>query len=111
MRMITAIVQPYVVDDILDSLGDADIHGVTVINAQGYGRKTCDETYRGSKIKIKLTHKVKLDIAVSVENVEKTIEIIKKTAHSGSTGDGKIFVTNLEKVIRIRTGEEDREAL
>jgi nitrogen regulatory protein P-II 2 len=112
MKMITAILQPSVIDELREELAKIDVAGITATNVKGFGRqKGHTELYRGNEYQVDFIDKVKLEIAVSEPFYDKTIEVIKKVANTNTIGDGKIFVTNLEKVIRIRTGEEDRDAL
>jgi nitrogen regulatory protein P-II 2 len=104
--------QPSVIDELREELAKIDVAGITATNVKGFGRqKGHTELYRGNEYQVDFIDKVKLEIAVSEPFYDKTIEVIKKVANTNTIGDGKIFVTNLEKVIRIRTGEEDRDAL
>ncbi|MBT8448135.1 MAG: P-II family nitrogen regulator [Gammaproteobacteria bacterium] len=112
MKMITAIVKPFKVEDIRDQLSELGIQGLTVTEAKGVGRqKGHTELYRGTEYVVNFLPKVKLEIAVKDTEVEKVIEAIVKTAKTGKIGDGKIFVTTLDQVVRIRTGELDEEAI
>jgi len=112
MKMITAILRPGVIDELRENLAEIGVSGITVTSVKGFGaQKGHTEHYRGSEFQVDFVHKVKLEIAVSAGFFDKTIDVIKTVAKSGNIGDGKIFVTNIEKVIRIRTGEEDNDAL
>ncbi len=113
MKKIEAIIKPFKLDDVKTALVEAGIEGMTVSNVKGYGRQQGhSELYRGAEYVIEFIPKIKIEIVVSNEEyAQKAIEIIKKEAYTGKIGDGKIFVSNIEKVIRIRTGEEDEEAL
>ncbi|MBL6970360.1 MAG: P-II family nitrogen regulator [Campylobacterales bacterium] len=112
MKKIEAIIKPFKLEDVKEALAQAEITGMTVSDVKGYGRQQGhSELYRGAEYVVDFIPKVKLDIIVSEENVEKVLEIITQNARTGKIGDGKIFVSSIEKVVRIRTGEEDREAL
>ena len=112
MKMVTAIIKPFKLDDVRDALGDIGIKGITVTEVKGFGRqKGHTELYRGAEYQVDFLPKVKLEIASSSENVESIIEAICKAAYTGKIGDGKIFVYDLAHVVRIRTGEVDDEAL
>lgn len=112
MKMITAIIKPFKLDDVRDALGDAGVTGMTVSEVKGFGRqKGHTELYRGAEYVVDFLPKLKLEIAVPEDRVERVVEIIRETAASGRIGDGKIFVTNIERTVRIRTGEEGDQAL
>ena len=112
MKMITAIIKPFKLDDVREALSDIGIQGLTVTEVKGFGRqKGHTELYRGAEYVVDFLPKVKLEIGVSEDRVEAVIEAISKTANTGKIGDGKIFVTNVESVMRIRTGETGEEAL
>ncbi len=112
MKMVVAVIQPHQLDNIREALSDAGVHGMTAMDVKGFGRqKGHTEIYRSSEYVVYFLPKVKLEIAVSDDQVERAIEIISKTANTGKIGDGKIFVLPLEQVIRIRTGEKGEEAL
>ena len=112
MKMITAIIKPFKLDDVREALSDIGVQGITVTEVKGFGRqKGHTELYRGAEYVIDFLLKLKLEIAVSDDLAERVIETIRDTANSGKIGDGKIFVTSLERVVRIRTGELDDEAL
>ena len=112
MKLVTAIIKPFKLEEVKDSLANVGIQGMTVTEVKGYGRqKGHSELYRGAEYNVDLLPKVKLEIAVSADILEQVIEAIEASASTGKIGDGKIFVTDLEEVIRIRTGERDQNAL
>ncbi|HID00779.1 MAG TPA: P-II family nitrogen regulator [Piscirickettsiaceae bacterium] len=112
MKLITAIIKPFKLDDVREALHDLGIHGLTVTEVKGYGRqKGHTEMYRGAEYVVDFLPKMKLEIAVKEELVEQAVEAIIQAAQTGKIGDGKIFVSPLEEVIRIRTGERGPEAL
>ena len=112
MKLITAIIKPFKIDDVREGLSAIGVEGLTISEVKGFGRqKGHTELYRGAEYQIDFLPKIKLEVAVNDDLVERAIERITSSAHTGSIGDGKIFVTNLEDVIRIRTGETGNEAL
>ena len=112
MKMITAIIKPFKLDDVRDALSEVGILGLTVTEVKGFGRqKGHTELYRGAEYVVDFLPKVKIETAVSTEDLERAIEAIVQTANTGKIGDGKIFVTNIEQTIRIRTGETGQDAL
>jgi len=112
MKLITAIIKPFKLDDVREALSEIGVAGVTATEVKGFGRqKGHTELYRGAEYVVDFLPKVKLEIAVSEEIVEQAVETIVKAANTGKIGDGKIFVTNLEQIIRIRTGETGNEAI
>ncbi len=112
MKMITAIIKPFKLDDVRDALGNAGVTGMTVSEVKGFGRqKGHTELYRGAEYVVDFLPKLKLEIAVPDDRVERVVEIIRETAASGRIGDGKIFVASIERTVRIRTGEEGDQAL
>ena len=112
MKVITAIIKPFKLDDVRDALAEVGVKGMTVTEVKGFGRqKGHTELYRGAEYVVDFVPKIKIEIAVSDEAVERVIEAIVKGAKSNKIGDGKIFVQGLDKVIRIRTGEVDEDAL
>lgn len=112
MKMITAIIKPFKLDEVREALSEIGIKGLTITEVKGYGRqKGHTELYRGAEYLIDFVPKVKLELAVSDEQCEQVIETISKAANSGKIGDGKIFVSSLEQAIRIRTNESGNEAL
>lgn len=112
MKKIEAIIKPFKLDDVREALADVGITGMTVSEVKGFGRqKGHTELYRGAEYMVDFLPKVKLEIVVSDDVVDACIDCIIQTAQTGKIGDGKIFVTEVERVIRIRTGEEDDEAV
>ena len=112
MKLITAIIKPFKLDDVRDALGEVGVTGMTVSEVKGFGRqKGHTELYRGAEYVVDFLPKLKLEIAVSDDDAERVVETIVETAASGRIGDGKIFVTALERTVRIRTGEEGDDAL
>ncbi len=112
MKKIEAIIKPFKLEDVKDALSEAGITGMTVSDVKGYGRQQGhSELYRGAEYVVDFLPKIKLELIVSDDNVDNTIAIIADSAKTGKIGDGKIFVSNIERVVRIRTGEEDEEAI
>ncbi len=112
MKMIIAIIKPFKLDGVREALTPLGIQGLTVTEVKGFGRqKGQTEIYRGAEYNVSFLPKVKLEVAVADSLVAATIEAIIKAAHTGKIGDGKIFVIDLEKSVRIRTGETDEAAL
>ena len=112
MKLVVAVIRPDKLNDVLESLFRANVAGLTISRVQGHGGETERvETYRGTTVKMELTEKVRLDIGVSDHFVETTVQAILEGARTGDVGDGKIFVVPVERVVRIRTGEEDRAAV
>jgi len=113
MKKIEAIIKPFKLEDVKEALAEAGIEGMTITEVKGYGRQAGhSELYRGAEYVVEFIPKIKLEIVVSSETyMHKAIEAIKTAAKTGKIGDGKIFVSDIEKSIRIRTGEEDEEAL
>jgi nitrogen regulatory protein P-II 2 len=112
MKFVTAILKPFKLDDVREALSEAGISGITVTEVKGFGRqKGHTELYRGAEYVVDFLPKIKLEIAVTDEQLDVALDAIASTANTGKIGDGKIFVTNLEQVIRIRTGETGADAL
>ncbi len=112
MKLISAVIKPFKLDDVRESLSDIGISGLTVTEVKGFGRqKGHTELYRGAEYVVDFLPKVKIEIAVSDELCQRAIEAIVKAANTGKIGDGKIFIINLEEVIRIRTGETGDQAI
>ena len=112
MKMITAIIKPFKLDDVREALSEIGVQGITVTEVKGFGRqKGHTELYRGAEYVVDFLPKVKVDVAVSADIAEKVIEAIRGAANTGKIGDGKIFVSTVEEVVRIRTGETGVEAL
>ena len=112
MKLVTAIIKPFKLDDVRSALADLGIQGMTITEVKGFGRqKGHTELYRGAEYVVDFLPKIKLEVAVDDETLSTVLEAIVETAQTGKIGDGKIFVTDLAQVIRIRTGEQDAEAL
>ena len=112
MKMLTAIIKPFKLDEVREAIMDAGIAGVTVSEVKGFGRqKGHTELYRGAEYQVDFLPKVKLEIVVKEDDVERLLEAITTAANTGKVGDGKIFIQSVEQVVRIRTGELDDEAL
>ena len=112
MKMIMAIIKPFKLDDVREALSDAGVAGITVTEVKGFGRqKGHTELYRGAEYVIDFLPKIKLEVAVTDDQAELVTEAILKAASTGKIGDGKVFVYDLERVVRIRTGEMDADAL
>jgi nitrogen regulatory protein P-II 2 len=112
MKLVTAVVKPFKLDDVREALSDIGVQGITVTEVKGFGRqKGHTELYRGAEYVVDFLPKVKIEIAVRDEMVDVVIEAITRVASTGKIGDGKIFVSNLEQVIRIRTGETGPDAV
>ena len=112
MKKIEAIIKPFKLDDVKEALSEIGIYGMTVTEVNGYGRqKGHKEIYRGAEYVVDFVPKIKVEIVVSDERADETIETVRNAANSGKIGDGKIFVTHIEQVIRVRTGETGTEAL
>lgn len=112
MKLVTAIIKPFKLDDVRDSLSEIGVQGITVTEVKGFGRqKGHTELYRGAEYVVDFLPKIKLEIAIDDNLVEQVIESITNSANTGKIGDGKIFVTNLEQIIRIRTGETGADAV
>ncbi|HKJ53272.1 MAG TPA: P-II family nitrogen regulator [Gammaproteobacteria bacterium] len=112
MKIITAIIKPFKLDDVRQALGEIGVQGLTVSEVKGFGRqKGHTELYRGAEYVVDFLPKVKLEIAIDDDLVDQAIEAITTSANTGKIGDGKIFITPLEQVIRIRTGESGSAAL
>ena len=112
MKMVTAIIKPFKLDDVREALSDIGVQGITVTEVKGFGRqKGHTELYRGAEYVVDFLPKVKIEIATSDDLLDSVIEAITKAASTGKIGDGKIFVTDLEQAIRIRTGETGVDAI
>ncbi len=112
MKIVTAIIKPFKLDEVRDALTTIGVHGLTVTEVKGYGRqKGHTEIYRGAEYAVSFLPKLKIEVAVTAELVDKTIDAITTTARTGQIGDGKIFVAPIERAVRIRTGEKDEDAL
>ena len=112
MKMVVAIIKPFKLDDVREALSEVGVQGITVTEVKGFGRqKGHTELYRGAEYVVDFLPKVKLEVAVTDDLLERAVESIARAAHTGKIGDGKIFVLPLEQAIRIRTGETDAEAI
>jgi nitrogen regulatory protein P-II 2 len=112
MKLVTAIIKPFKLDDVRDALAEVGVQGVTVTEVKGFGRqKGHTELYRGAEYVVDFLPKVKLEVAIDAKQLDRVIETIVKAARTDKIGDGKIFVFDLEQVVRIRTGETGKEAL
>jgi nitrogen regulatory protein PII len=112
MKLITAIVKPFKLDDVKDALRDAGVTGMTVSEVRGFGRQGGHtETYRGAEYSIDFIPKVRLELVVDDSVVESTLNAIREAAATGKIGDGKIWITSVERIVRIRTGEEGADAI
>jgi len=112
MKLITAVIKPFKLDDVREALADIGVQGITVTEVKGFGRqKGHTELYRGAEYVVDFLPKIRLDIALPDDLLERAVEAIQQSARTGKIGDGKIFVSPLEQVIRIRTGELDVDAL
>ncbi|MEN9764695.1 MAG: family nitrogen regulator [Pseudomonadota bacterium] len=112
MKLITAVIKPFKLDEVREALSGIGVQGITVTEVKGFGRqKGHTELYRGAEYVVDFLPKVKLEVAVSDEMMDQAVEAIENAARTGKIGDGKIFITNLESVIRIRTGENGKDAL
>ena len=112
MKLITSIIKPFKLDEVREVMADVGVTGLTVTEVKGFGRqKGHTELYRGAEYVVDFLPKVKVEVVVADDSVERVIEAITKAAHTGKIGDGKIFVTSVEQVIRIRTGEVNESAI
>ncbi|NCP63592.1 MAG: P-II family nitrogen regulator [Paraglaciecola sp.] len=112
MKLVTAIIKPFKLDDVREAISEIGIDGLTVTEVKGFGRqKGHTELYRGAEYQVDFLPKVKLEIAVQDDQVERLVEAIVASAKTGKIGDGKVFVYDLEHAVRIRTGETDAEAI
>ena len=112
MKLVTAVIKPFKLDDVREALSDIGVQGITVTEVKGFGRqKGHTELYRGAEYVVDFLPKVKIEVAIGDDLVDQVIEAITKAANTGKIGDGKIFVTTVEQVIRIRTGESGVDAL
>jgi len=112
MKLITAVIKPFRLDDVRNALAEVGVQGMTVTEVKGFGRQRGHtELYRGAEYVVDFLPKVKIELAVADDMVERAIEAIVDSARTGKVGDGKIFVVTLEQVVRIRTGETDEQAI
>ncbi|MEI5640780.1 MULTISPECIES: P-II family nitrogen regulator [unclassified Pseudoalteromonas] len=112
MKMISAIIKPFKLDEVREALADLGIEGMTVVDVKGFGRQRGHtELYRGAEYQVDFIPKIKIEIATLSENAERVVETLTKAAYTGKIGDGKIFVYDLDQIVRIRTGEFDEAAI
>ena len=112
MKIVMAIIKPFKLEEVRDALTAIGVHGLTVTEVKGYGRqKGHTEIYRGAEYAVSFLPKLKIEVAVNTELVDKVVDAIVAAARTGQIGDGKIFITNIESAVRIRTGEKDKDAL
>lgn len=112
MKLVTAVIKPFKLDEVREALAAVGVQGITVTEVKGFGRqKGHTELYRGAEYVVDFLPKVKIDVAIADDQLDRVIEAITKAANTGKIGDGKIFVVNLEQAIRIRTGETDTDAI
>jgi nitrogen regulatory protein P-II 1 len=112
MKRVEAVIKPFKLEDVKEALSGAGISGMTVSDVKGYGRQQGhSELYRGAEYVVDFLPKIKLDIVISEDQVDEVVALISEAARTGKIGDGKIFVSSVEKIVRIRTGEEDEEAI
>lgn len=112
MKLVVAVIKPFKLDDVREALAEVGVQGITVTEVKGFGRqKGHTELYRGAEYVVDFLPKIKVEVAVDDSQLERVVEAITQSARTGKIGDGKIFVSNLEQVVRIRTGELDHDAL
>ncbi|WP_266169187.1 P-II family nitrogen regulator [Dyella subtropica] len=112
MKLVVAVIKPFKLDDVREALAEVGVQGITVTEVKGFGRqKGHTELYRGAEYVVDFLPKIKLEVAVVDDQLDRVVEAITQSARTGKIGDGKIFVSSLEQVIRIRTGELDNDAL
>jgi len=112
MKLVTAIVKPFKLEDVRDALIGVGVHGMTITEVKGYGRqKGHTEIYRGAEYAVNFLPKIRIEVAVPEEEVDRVVEAIASAAKTGQIGDGKVFVTTIDRAMRIRTGETDADAL
>jgi nitrogen regulatory protein PII len=112
MKLVTAIIKPFKLDDVREALGEAGVQGITVTEVKGFGRqKGHTELYRGAEYVVDFLPKVRIDVVVPDDQVQTVVDAVTDAAQTGKIGDGKIFVSPVEQVVRIRTGETDQDAL
>jgi nitrogen regulatory protein P-II 2 len=112
MKLVSAIIKPFKLDDVREALSEIGVSGITVVEVKGFGRqKGHTELYRGAEYVVDFLPKIRVDVAIAADKLDQVIEAISEAAKTGKIGDGKIFVSNLEQVVRIRTGETGPDAL
>ncbi|MGN6283558.1 MAG: P-II family nitrogen regulator [Afipia sp.] len=112
MKLVTAIIKPFKLDEVRQALTGVGVHGMTVTEVKGYGRqKGHTEIYRGAEYVVNFLPKLRIEVAVASDRVDQTVQVITSSARTGQIGDGKVFVTPIDSAVRIRTGETDSDAL
>ncbi len=112
MKLVLAIIKPHKLDEVREALGTIDVQGLTVSEARGYGRqKGHTEIYRGAEYETNLVPKIRVEVVVTADYADRVVETIEQAANTGAIGDGKIFVIDVERAVRIRTGEQNNDAL
>ena len=112
MKLVVAVIKPFKLDDVREALAEVGVQGITVTEVKGFGRqKGHTELYRGAEYVVDFLPKIKIEVAVPDDQLDRVVEAITQSARTGKIGDGKIFVSSLEQVVRIRTGELDHDAL
>ena len=112
MKLVTAIIKPFKLDEVREALSGIGVQGITVTEVKGFGRqKGHTELYRGAEYVVDFLPKIKLEAAIQADQLDRVLEVIEKSAQTGKIGDGKIFVTTVDQVVRIRTGETDESAI
>ena len=112
MKLVLAIIKPHKLDEVREALGAIDVQGLTVSEARGYGRqKGHTEIYRGAEYETNLVPKIRVEVVVTADYADRVVETIEQAANTGSIGDGKIFVIDVERAVRIRTGDQNNDAL
>jgi nitrogen regulatory protein P-II 1 len=112
MKLVTAIIKPFKVDDVKEALKGAGVHGMTVSEVKGFGRQGGHtETYRGSEYQIEFVPKMKMELVIDDADVDRVVDVIVSAASTGKIGDGKVWVTSVEQIVRIRTGEHGADAI
>lgn len=112
MKLVTAIIKPHKVEEVKDALTEVGVQGITLSEVRGFGRQRGHtEVYRGAEYQVDFVPKARLEILVSESGVDGVVDALVKTARTGQVGDGKVFITSVDRVVRIRTGEEDDEAI
>lgn len=112
MKLVCAIIKPFKLEDVREALSNIGVQGITVTEVKGFGRqKGHAELYRGAEYSVNFLPKVKIETAITGEQLDEVIDVIRRAAYTGKIGDGKIFISDLEKAVRIRTGETDEDAL
>lgn len=112
MKMISAIIKPFKLDEVREALADMGVEGMTVVDVKGFGRQRGHtELYRGAEYQVDFIPKIKIEVATHTDSAQRVVEVITQAAQTGKIGDGKIFVYDLDQIVRIRTGELDEEAI